>query len=236
MAIFLTTTNIAHYIEEIIKDAIYEIVLVCPYFKITNNFIERLNDADKRNVAISIIYGKKELDKNQIDLLSKLKNIYIYYYENLHAKCYFNDSKLIITSMNMYEFSEKKNREMGVLLSKENDEKLFTEAVKETESIINSSVYKIDILNKRTNSINEIEESNGRKIELLKVGYCIRCLKKIKYNPQHPFCMPCYTQWSKYNDSLFREKYCHNCGDEDFISMMKPECYSCFKKNNMEFR
>ena len=37
---------------------------------------------------------------------------------------YLNESKLIITSMNLYEYSEN-NREMGVLIEKSVDNKVF---------------------------------------------------------------------------------------------------------------
>ncbi len=34
--------------------------------------------------------------------------------QNLHAKCYLNEKAAIITSMNLYDFSQVNNNEMGV--------------------------------------------------------------------------------------------------------------------------
>ena len=75
----------------------------------------------------------------------------LYYYHNLHAKCYFNDSEMVITSMNMYEFSEKNNREMGIYINKSNDNSTFLDAFQETKSIIDNSELK------NIESISEIE-------------------------------------------------------------------------------
>lgn len=97
-------------------------------------------DAAKRNVNITLIYGKNELNANQKIILDRLKNIELYYCHNLHAKCYYNEYDMIISSMNLYEFSEKSNREMGVLINKVTDAAIYIDALKEIESIKNSSV------------------------------------------------------------------------------------------------
>jgi hypothetical protein len=41
--------------------------------------------------------------------------------ENLHAKCYGNETTAIITSMNFYEYSIEHNWEMGVLIDEDNE-------------------------------------------------------------------------------------------------------------------
>jgi len=42
--------------------------------------------------------------------------------------------------MNMYEFSEKTNREMGVLINRVADAKVFEDALREIQSIVRASV------------------------------------------------------------------------------------------------
>lgn len=116
MAEFLTTNGTSYNIENIIIDAKSKLILVSPYLQISKTFYERLKDASNKNVSIKIIYGKDELKPNERNSLAELKNVELYFFENLHAKCYFNETKMVITSMNMYEFSEKNNREMGVLI------------------------------------------------------------------------------------------------------------------------
>jgi hypothetical protein len=46
---------------------------------------------------------------------------------------------MVITSMNMFVFSEKNNREMGVLIDRNQDKDLFEKAMNKTLSIILSA-------------------------------------------------------------------------------------------------
>lgn len=49
---------------------------------------------------------------------------------------------MVITSLNLHKFSISNNREMGVLIKRETDKKLFKEAILEAESILKSTVNK----------------------------------------------------------------------------------------------
>lgn len=141
MAEFLTTSGTSFYIEKIILESTRKLVLVSPYLKLSKTLYERLKDSSIRGTRITIIYGKDELKPNEYNSLAELKNVSLYYFDNLHAKCYFNESMMVITSMNMYEFSEKTNREMGVLIDCVKDKELFEKAKLETESIIQSADF-----------------------------------------------------------------------------------------------
>lgn len=221
MAEFLTTNGISFHIENIIKTSKTSLYLFTPFLKLTKNFFERLKDASERGVVIQIFYGKNELNADEKQKLSQLKNIQLYFSENLHAKCYFNESTMVITSMNMYEFSEKNNREMGILVYKDSDPKIFQDAVEEVKSIKASSSQ--DSFKTKTNSFNSIFS----KIEEL--GYCIRCHNKIDYNVYKPFCFTCYIQWSEWENELYPEYYCHACGKEFKTSFKYPYCNKCSK-------
>jgi len=136
MAKFLTTSEITSSIEKIIKTTKSKLVIISPYLKLSPILFERLKDTERNKVSITIIYGKDDLKSDQEELLAKLDNLRLYYYKNLHAKCYFNENQMVITSMNMLEFSEKNNREMGVLISREHDRELFNQAMDEALSIL----------------------------------------------------------------------------------------------------
>jgi hypothetical protein len=142
MAKFLTTVGNSFYVEQIILNAEKNLTLVTPYLNLSKNLIERLTDADKENIKITLVYGKSELNKTEKKKIESLNNIEIYFCENLHAKCYLNEQSMIITSMNLYEFSERNNREMGILFEKEKDSQIFIDTLKEIESIKNSSELK----------------------------------------------------------------------------------------------
>ena len=230
MAEFLTTTGTSFHIENIILRAKRKLILVSPYLQISKTFFERLKDANNRGVKIKILYGKNDLKYNEKEMLAALDKLEIYYFDNLHAKCYFNESEMVITSMNMYEFSEKNNREMGVFITRAKDQELFDNAVNETLSIMHSS-EKEDLLKaqRENNSQNSNKDHWAIGIDNT-YGFCIRCGDQIEFNPDKPYCWNCYDVWRQYENEDFLERFCHKCGDPESSSMAKPQCYECFKE------
>lgn len=136
MAELLTTKGTSHHIEDIITNAKKRLTLISPYIKLSKTFLGRLQDANKRGVKVTLVYGKDQLNPDEMSKLEQLNNLSLYFLENLHAKCYFNEECMVITSMNMHDFSESSNREMGVLIrkDKERDNEVFDNAVKESDS------------------------------------------------------------------------------------------------------
>lgn len=228
MAEFLTTNGTSFHIENIIKEAKNKLVLVSPYLQLSKTFYERLRDACNRNVATKIIYGKDELKPNEKNSLAELKNVELFFFENLHAKCYFNESKMVITSMNMYEFSEKNNREMGVLIEREKDKELFEKAVEETKSIIDSSEKQS--LNKTSRVFGLKTPEKGKVNHKHHRGYCIRCEERIDFDTKKPYCPDCFSIWSQFGNPFYEENVCHRCGEYEVTTMEKPLCYDCYKQ------
>lgn len=244
MAEFLTTSGTSNWIENIIIDAEKQLILISPYLQISKTFYERLKDASNKGVKIIVIFGKDELKPNERNSLASLTSVELYYFENLHAKCYFNENNMVITSMNMYEFSEKNNREMGVLISKLNDGDLYKKAYNEALSIKNNSEF-IALKHEKSQYVKqEKKEEKGKvtyqtKISTLPTrGYCIRCGKRLKFNPNYPFCESCYSTWAFWGNEEFPENQCHGCGEYTDTSMAKPLCLDCFKihvNSNLKF-
>jgi len=73
--------------------------------------------------------------------LEGLSYLRLYFSKNLHAKCYLNEDKMIISSMNLYEFSQQNNREMGILIDTANepDKQVYEDATRDMDSIIHNS-------------------------------------------------------------------------------------------------
>lgn len=236
MAEFLTTNGTSHQIENIIIDAKSKLVLISPYLQISKTFYERLKDASNRNVVIKIIYGKDELKPNEKNSLADLKNVELFYFQNLHAKCYFNENKMVITSMNMYEFSEKTNREMGVLIDRIIDKELFDKAIAETLSILQSSEPTPLNKSERQTTHHEKQTTTGHTKQNYQKqlrGYCIRCESRIDYNPEKPYCADCFAIWVQFENPEYIESVCHRCGEYEETSMNKPQdkdCYSFWRK------
>ena len=164
MAKFVSTVGTVFYIERVILEAKKSITLITPFLQLNKNLIERLEDAEKQNIELTIIYGKHELTSYEEKILYKFSNIEIYFCKNLHSKCYFNEKLMVITSMNLYEYSERNNREMGIVIDKDEDAQIYEDTIKEIISIKNSSTLdkprhklikeKIDII--KQDPINDI--------------------------------------------------------------------------------
>ncbi|MCG9880796.1 MAG: phospholipase D family protein [Bacteroidia bacterium] len=229
MAEFLTTYGISYHIENIIMGARKQLTLVSPYLQISKTLMERLKDASNNRVSIIIIYGKDDLKASEMEALTSLNNLQLFFFENLHAKCYFNEDRMVITSMNMYEFSEKNNREMGVLIDRFKDRNLYENAYSETSSILQSAE---EIKVKRPQKSSYFKSSFWRpivpKAEKKKNGYCIRCTERIELNIEMPYCEDCFSIWERYSNPEYKENVCHKCGKNEYTTIEKPECYSCF--------
>lgn len=142
MVKFLTTIELSYQILQIIKTADREIILVTPYIKLSPNLKDSLAEANRKGKEITLIYGKSGLSKEEKAFLDNLDNLSIYFHENLHAKCYFNEFSMLITSMNLYEFSEKQNKEFGVFIKKEADEDgIYEDVIEEVLAIIQNAKH-----------------------------------------------------------------------------------------------
>jgi phosphatidylserine/phosphatidylglycerophosphate/cardiolipin synthase-like enzyme len=141
MAKYLRTSSITAELENLIRDARKELYIISPYLKLSDQVRELLNDKEREKVDVRIIFGKQELAPTEMSFLEELKYVRLYFSKNLHAKCYLNESKMIIASMNLYEFSQQNNREMGILIDTEDEEdrKVYEDATKDIESMIHNS-------------------------------------------------------------------------------------------------
>ena len=138
MADFLDTTATSYQIERLLKGARERIILISPYLKLRPRIRELIEDAVRQKVAVRVVYGKKE-DCDAADGLRKLPGVQVTFCKNVHAKCYLNEQAGIITSLNLYDFSEAKNQEMGVLFDRAADPSLYRQAAEEAERIIRIS-------------------------------------------------------------------------------------------------
>lgn len=100
---------------------------------------ELLVDKNRLKIDVRIVYGKNELQPQEIEWLRGLTYIRTSFCKNLHAKCYLNEETCIVTSLNLYEFSQVNNNEMGVLISRSEDAQLYKDAYEEAQRIIRIS-------------------------------------------------------------------------------------------------
>lgn len=212
MAKFLNTRKAVSELEDLIRNADQKLILISPYLKISRDFRELLDFRNKKDKITTIIFGKQELNPDEMKFLQSLRFVILKYNETLHAKCYLNDSKMIITSLNLYEFSMANNKEMGILIDKNDptDKELFDEAIKEIEFIDGTS-ERFEFGTKTR----EKEKDQGKKAKHTADGngFCIRTGVPIPFNIEKPLSKEAYKKWNEYGDENYPEKYCHFSGE-----------------------
>ncbi len=209
MATFQTNKETQASIENIISNAEKQLILVSPYIKLTNTWLARLKDCAERDVAIKIIYRTGELKDEGVLKLATHKNVELKFTDNLHAKCYFNEKEMIVTSFNLLESSEK-NWEMGILINRIKDKDIFDKAMRDVLIIFNDS-NSHSTISTLVNTASKIRSKIVAKSNF-KDGYCIRCEENIPFNKDKPLCRSCYNSWSEWGDEEYPEKYCHFSG------------------------
>lgn len=226
MAKFLNTKKSVSEIEDLIKDAGQTLILISPYLKLSKDFKELLSYRNSKDKITTVIFGKVELNPDEMKFLESLQFVILKYKDDLHAKCYMNDEKMIITSLNLYDFSMNNNKEMGVLIEKsnENDKELFEDAFREVDYINTTSqrfAYKtqsnpqevIKQIEVKTSQQTIKQESKSDKKLSTGQGFCIRTGVPIPFNIEKPMSYEAYKSWSKYSDPDYPEKFCHFSGD-----------------------
>ena len=105
---FLTTNGINFHLEELLKNAQKEIILISPYIQLQRRIKEILSQKKDSGLDIIFVCRAKDLKEDPSRFSTKVFDC-----PTLHAKCYMNEHEAIVTSLNLYEFSQQNNEEMG---------------------------------------------------------------------------------------------------------------------------
>ena len=118
--------------------------------------------------------------------------------------------------MNLYEFSQVNNNEMGIYIEKQKDPELFKDIYNEAHRLIRISdeiIVSIEMATKEKQSVAEKQQSKEDKQQVKVKGYCIRTGVEIPFNKERPLSYQAYQSWSKFSNEEYPEKYCHYSGE-----------------------
>jgi hypothetical protein len=235
MAKFLDTTGISYHLEQLIKNSSDQLILISPYLKMNNRIKELIDDKDRLKIDIRVIYGKGDLLPDESSWFKSKSSIRTSFCKNLHAKCYMNEKEALITSMNLYDFSQANNNEMGIYVIKSEDLELYESINTEVKRLIRFSepvqVFVERVVPKEMPAkLAKVQINKANKGTSIPTnGFCIRCKADIRLDPKHPLCKECYGVWKQYENPNFEEKHCHICGKLNKSTLLKPTCYDCYK-------
>lgn len=141
----LETIAISLEIEKLIAESDDFIIIVSPYLKINNRLKPKLADSFNRNNSNLIIYRDNELTESEYNWLSGFQNVILLPIKNLHAKCYISEKTAIIASMNLYDYSQINNHELGVKIQCDQDGEKFIDLLKIISLIIKTDHSSFDL-------------------------------------------------------------------------------------------
>jgi phosphatidylserine/phosphatidylglycerophosphate/cardiolipin synthase-like enzyme len=139
MAKFLNTSAANYYLEEIVRLAHDRLILLSPFLQLNDRIKELLEERNRLKTDVRLVFVKNELQPEETNWLRSLHFVRTSYCRNLHAKCYLNEELCLLTSLNLFDFSQAKNNEMGILISRHEDPELFQNATDEAQRIIRVS-------------------------------------------------------------------------------------------------
>ena len=220
MAKFLNTTGVSYHLEELIKGTKDKLILISPYLQFTDRIKEHLSNLNIQKRDIRIVYRENKLQMDENNWLESQIGIRTSICKNLHAKCYINENEAIITSMNLYEFSQMNNNEMGIHITKAQDPDLYNDALQEVQRLLTISEEIRVTVKKVTADTPPKTEKKTTETKIAKTtdkqnGYCIRTGNEIPFNVEKPLSYEAYKFWNKSGaDPDSEEKFCHFSGEQ----------------------
>ena len=236
MATFLTTKDIVGHLHRIIEQAAGELILISPYIDADDETMNRLRDK-AGSTAIHVVYRYKKstrrpnLDPDDRAFFDSI-GARVSSLKDLHTKCYLNQKEALVTSMNLYRYSQDNNDEMGILVSKQDDSVLYEAIYREANRLKvatgePSTASSGSVKPKKAETRTKTTADAGT---LPRRGFCIRCGDDVAVRTKvKPYCRDCYDE---YEDEDYEdvEDFCHTCGHDWGTTLFKPLCRSCFKE------
>lgn len=122
---YINPHEISGKILTLIEEAENELIIVSPYIKVKSwvRMMRALQKAIRNEVKITFII-RKNAEQKELSVIEDL-GITPILIDDLHAKLYINDKSAVVTSHNLYHYSETNSIELGH----------YTEDVKEIKEL-----------------------------------------------------------------------------------------------------
>lgn len=237
MAKFLTGNALNSELENIFKEAEQELILISPFIKLHSRFKDVLNlKKENDKLQITIVFGKNEdnLSKSvsleEIEYFKQFPKIEIRYESRLHAKYYANEKTALLSSMNLYQYSQDNNIETGVatntsylrsLTSQITGEGIDMEAYNYFDGVIKNSTLLFQRLpeyNEGILGLGLAKKYKGSKITLDKLNEAFNLTSSTANEPKFSY------QYSKNQTG-----YCIRTGQVIPFDIRRPMSYDAYQ-------
>lgn len=228
-------------IEDIISKANQRLILTSPYIKLDRRYEHELRSIQERgDIEVIVCFGKSDGNRSSSihddawEFLIQFPNIKIYHHNDLHGKFYANEREALITSMNLYSYSQANNHELGVLVK--SGEGASGEIYQDGQNWVNGLIREAELVFEATKKTKPVKKrspllrtenrtsAKAQKWSVKNPGFCIRTGSSIPFNPNRPFSYESFAVWSQFGDPYYPENFCHYSGEKSFgsTSMERP--------------
>jgi hypothetical protein len=233
MVNILHTHQLSGAVIDIIERSKEYCYLVTPYLR-TWPLLERaLDKASQQKKRLTIVLRNVDGTANRIEGLHKRYGFEIIVLDDLHAKLYCSESSVLVASMNLYDSSQAKNLEVGLLLENNRDAYTFYQefVLKDLLATPHRKHYKGYW---HSDDQNLAEEMRRLESTFAEKGFCVSCGTRIdldkgkqNWHPEIVRCPPCF-QKEPYPDGYsLTTRFCHYCGEDFQSNLTKPLHAKC---------
>ena len=163
----INPNEIGSKISTLIAEADEKFYAVTPFLDLSKwrKILINLENAVKRNVKIKIYF--REIRDKDFNVLKNL-GIELIKIDGLHTKLYFNENEVIVSSMNLYEFSDLYSIDIAIYFDElEEYNKIYNYFLKYIESKNNESFISTNHINKLDTLHNQLSERYS-KVKIIK--------------------------------------------------------------------
>ncbi len=239
----LNTDETISRLLSLIKNARKEVWLVSPYITLggENRIGQAIRAALNNKVSVTVVFRLDEdvqaFARTFNEHLHELteRGLQIRVLPKLHAKLYWSESEVIITSLNLLSSSFLSSIEVGLWSQDPADvaqiQRFFSQEIAphflSREDILKRAGLKASEDPRPSRSGRTVERQRAPEV---RPGFCIRCALPIALDPEKPYCWDDFQKWAEYENADYEDRYCHGCGKDFPATMNKPLCRSCYRK------
>lgn len=226
----------------LIRDAKQTVFLVSPY--VTMGAEDRIGravrEALSRGVKVVLVTREDEQTplKRSAEILAPLLEQGLGWgtVPGLHAKLYFSESAVLVTSLNLLASSFLNTIEIGLLSTdneaRESVARFFTKDIWPYVHAPGTGLPLAKWEEQETKRAGKVPATSRNSVRSERrqrpQGHCIRCREGIPLNAEKPYCTDCFEEWAQWENEDYRDNHCHACGDDYRASMRRPLCRDCF--------
>jgi len=230
----LRTHQIASAVIDIIDESKEYTYLVSPYidlWPLLGRTLERAAQQKKRLIFIVRFEDGKTMPMRS---LHETYGFEVVFLDHLHAKLYCNERCALVSSMNLYDGSQKRNFELGVLIEDSWQVRaLFREFIMAELLAVSPRLHLKGYFHDEDRAM--AREMRTYESQLKQMGYCVTCGMKMELDrgderssPKIVRCKTCYCKDPSFGNSCAVQiVHCHVCGAEHRSSLNDPVHGQC---------